>query len=174
MIKLKDIDFKIISELMKNSKISDRKLSKVVGVSQPTVSRKRAWLEKEELLVFTAIPDLVKLGFELMAFKFYSWTPEATLERCQNGGKIMKKLSTYLSQHPNIIFASKGQGFGMQKMMISLHENYTNYVKLMNNVHEEWGMYLHESKSFIVSLKEDVTGRQLTFKSLVEYIYKNR
>ena len=174
MKKLKDVDYKIISELIKNCRISDRKLSKVVGVSQPTVSRKRAWLEKEELLEFTAIPDLAKFGFELMAFNFYSWTPEATLERSQNVEKMMKKLSIYLSQHPNIIFASRGQGFGMQKMMVSLHENYTDYVKLMNDVHKEWGMYLHESKSFIVSLKEDVTGRKLTFKSLAEYIYKNR
>jgi transposase len=50
MTKLKDVDFKIIFELMKNSKISDRELAKKIGVSQPTVSRKRAKLEKEGLL----------------------------------------------------------------------------------------------------------------------------
>lgn len=53
MKKLKDVDYKIISELMKDSRISDRKLAKAVGVSQPTVSRKRALLQKEELLDFT-------------------------------------------------------------------------------------------------------------------------
>ena len=80
MTKLKDIDFKIIFELMKNSKISDRELAKKIGVSQPTVSRKRAKLEKEGLLDYTAIPDLKKLGFQIMAFSFSKWTPEALTE----------------------------------------------------------------------------------------------
>jgi len=45
MTKLKVIDYKILFELTKNSKISDRKLAKKVGVSQPTITRRRAKLE---------------------------------------------------------------------------------------------------------------------------------
>ena len=170
MKKLKDVDYKIISELMKNSRISDRKLAKIVGVSQPTVSRKRAMLEREKLLDFTAIPDFSKFGFEIMAFSFYSWTPEAAGELIENRDAIMKKLATFLLKHKNIIFACKGRGFGMERMMISLHESYTDYVKLMHDVGQVWGKYLSQSNSFIVSLKEDVVGRQFTFKYLAEYL----
>ena len=41
-----------------------------MGVSQPTVTRRRAELEKEKLLDYTAIPDLKKLGFEILAITF--------------------------------------------------------------------------------------------------------
>jgi DNA-binding Lrp family transcriptional regulator len=47
MSTLKDVDLKILSELMKNSKASDRQLAKKIGVSQPTVTRRRARLERE-------------------------------------------------------------------------------------------------------------------------------
>ena len=48
---------------MKNSKLSDRKLSKKIGVSQPTVTRRRARLEKEILDGYTAIPKWTELGY---------------------------------------------------------------------------------------------------------------
>jgi len=35
---MKDVKLKLISELMKNSKKSDRELAKVIGVSQPTIT----------------------------------------------------------------------------------------------------------------------------------------
>jgi DNA-binding Lrp family transcriptional regulator len=67
---LKDIDYKIISEHIKNSRISDRELAKKVGVSQPTITRKRTIYEKERLLEYTSIPNFQKLGIEIMAFTF--------------------------------------------------------------------------------------------------------
>jgi len=174
MKRLKDIDYKIISELIKNSKLSDRKLAKVLGVSQPTISRKRARFEREGLLDYTAIPDFEKFGFEIMAFSFYSWTPEANKELAQNREEILKKLSAFLSMHPNIFFSSNGRGFRMERMMISIHKSYTDYVKLMNDVNEEWGMYVDKSDSFIVSLKKDVVGRRLSFKNLGEILSRER
>ena len=62
MTDLKGIDFKILSELLKNSKMSDRKLAKKIGVSQPTVTRRRAKLEKDVIDCYTLIPEWEKLG----------------------------------------------------------------------------------------------------------------
>mgnify|MGYP006271117405 CR=1 FL=1 len=47
---LKDVELRIVAELMKNSRRSDRELAKVVGVSQPTVTRTRSRLEKEGII----------------------------------------------------------------------------------------------------------------------------
>lgn len=174
MKKLKDTDYKIISELMKNSKISDRKLAMVVGVSQPTVSRKRARFEKEGLFEYTVIPNFEKFGFEIMAFSFYSWTHEANKAQMENQEVFLKKLSTFLAKHPNIIFASNGRGFGMERMMISVHKSYTDYVKLMNDVQEEWRIHLSKSNSFIVSLRNDVVGRYLSFKDVGKFLLSER
>jgi DNA-binding Lrp family transcriptional regulator len=48
-IVVKDVDLKLLSELMKNSRRIDRELAKIIGVSQPTVSAEleQALKEKE-------------------------------------------------------------------------------------------------------------------------------
>lgn len=171
---MKDLDYKIISELIKNSRISDRNLATTIGISQPTVSRRRHRLEKEGLLDFTAIPNFSKLGFEIMAFSFYSWTPEANEELVRNREEIFQKLSEFLSKNKNIIFTSNGRGFGMERMMISVHKSYSDYVKLMHDVGLVWGKYLSKGDSFIISLREDVVGRKLSFEHFAEYIEQNR
>jgi len=57
MPKQKMID--LLYELMKNSKRSDRELAKVVGVSQPTITRTRKNLEKTEYIhEYTIMPPL--------------------------------------------------------------------------------------------------------------------
>jgi len=170
MTKLKDIDLKILSGLMKNSKISDRKLAEIIGVSQPTVTRRRAKLEKEGMLKYTAIPNFAKLGFEILAISFYSWTPEATCNLSEKQEEIMNKLSAFLSKHKNIIFTSNGRGFGMERVMISVHVSYSDYTELMNAVDMEWGSYLNQAKSFIISTKIDIVGRHLGFEYLAEYV----
>jgi DNA-binding Lrp family transcriptional regulator len=42
---MKDVELRLISELMKNSRRSDKELAKVIGVSQPTVTRIRLKLQ---------------------------------------------------------------------------------------------------------------------------------
>ena len=61
---------KLVSEMLKNSKKSDRELAGILGVSQPTVSRTRARIEKEYIKTYTIIPDFEKLGYQIMAFTF--------------------------------------------------------------------------------------------------------
>ena len=120
-------------------------------------------MEKEEALDYTAIPDFSKLGFEIMAFSFYSWRTDATEELTRNREEFLARLSRFLSEHKNIIFTSNEQGFGMERMMISVHESYSDNAKLKHDVLQVWGRYLSQSNSFIISLKEDVVGRQLGF-----------
>jgi DNA-binding Lrp family transcriptional regulator len=65
---MKKIEWMLLSELMKNSKQSDRELAKKIGASQPTVTRTRTRLEKEGYIKeYTIIPDFSKFGFELMS-----------------------------------------------------------------------------------------------------------
>jgi DNA-binding Lrp family transcriptional regulator len=60
--KLRSIDFAIIAELIKNSRLSDRQLGKILHVSQPTITRRRGQLEKERLrhLTFKNLAELIK------------------------------------------------------------------------------------------------------------------
>ena len=65
--KLKEIELRLVSELMRNSRRSDRALAKALGVSQPTISRMISKLEKTGVIrEYTTIPDFGKLGYEIM------------------------------------------------------------------------------------------------------------
>jgi Lrp/AsnC family transcriptional regulator for asnA, asnC and gidA len=69
---MKDVAVKLISELMKNSRKSDRELARAIGVSQPTVTRLRGKLEKEGIIKeYTMIPDFKRLGYQIMAVTFF-------------------------------------------------------------------------------------------------------
>jgi len=173
MSSLKKIDLQLMSELLKNCRQSDKDLAKVVGTSQPTIYRRRTKLEKERLIdSYTAIPNFAKLGFEIMAVSFYSWRLEATQKLTQKREVVMRKLYTFLENHKNIIFTSKGRGFGMERMMISVHKSYDDYVKLMRVVSIEWVDYVSKVDSFVVSLQEDSVGRKLNFEHFADYLLK--
>ena len=70
MKELKSIDYKILFELMKDSHRSDRQLAKALGVSQPTVTRRRAMLEENFIEGYTVIPKFGQIGFEIAALTF--------------------------------------------------------------------------------------------------------
>ncbi len=58
----------LLLELLKNSNRSDRELAKVLGVSQPTVSRiKKQLVTEGTVKEFSVIPDFAKMGYRIMA-----------------------------------------------------------------------------------------------------------
>ena len=174
-MKLKDVDIKIIAGLMKNSKISDRKLADEIGVSQPTITRRRARLEQELSADYTMIPDFAKLGMEIMAFHFVQWKSRG-YETSNETKDFEEKVEKFLTEHPNIIFISSGQGLGMSRITISIHRSYSDYVVFMREFQEQWGQFAANQDSFIVGLKSDRMRRPLTFNHLADYIKntKNR
>jgi DNA-binding Lrp family transcriptional regulator len=161
---LKDVDYKILFELIKNSKISDRKLAQAIGVSQPTITRRRAALEREKMLDYTAIPNLDKLGLEIMAFTYIRWNHK------ENSNEREFDAKAFLSKHPNVIFASWGQGLGMDRVFISLHRDYTDFAQFTKELKDMWGRFVASSDTFMVSLRGDNVLRQLSFKSLSDYM----
>ena len=94
-------NLRLLFALIKRSRRSDRELAKVLKVSQPTVTRKRAKLEKEGYIrEYTVIPDFPKLGFQIMSViftKFKSSIPSETLE------EIRKKVRDDEKKHPSSI-----------------------------------------------------------------------
>ena len=104
---MKKIELRLIRELVKNCRRSDRELSRALGVSQPTVSRTIKKLEKEGVLgEYSAIPSLPKVGYGIVAVvlgkRDYSIAPEIKTEKARD----------FLKKHPNIIFGATGIGLG--------------------------------------------------------------
>jgi DNA-binding MarR family transcriptional regulator len=58
MNKLTSLDIKILFQLVKDSRQSDRQIAKVLNFSQPTVTRRKTILEKQGFLEYSTIPNL--------------------------------------------------------------------------------------------------------------------
>jgi len=142
---------RLLFELMKGSKRSDRELAKVLKVSQPTITRMRKKLEEKAITEYTIIPYWNELGFELMAVTFVNIRGKSKSSEEQK--KTLEKCKKWMMDHPNIIFASGGTGMEMDGMMVSFHKDYTDYSKFITEHRVEWADTLGEVKSFIVSVK---------------------
>ena len=164
MRKITPLDYKLLSELMKNAKSSDRQIAKKLGVSQPTITRRRALLEKKLSLNYIAIPDWTELGFEILAVTFAKWKLKEFPD------KKLQQINTLLEKHPSIIFFSTGSGIGSDRICISLHETYRDYYRLVQDVRRDLGKYMENIQSFIISFGGDNILRPITLKHLAKYL----
>jgi len=166
MTKLKDIDFKILFGLMKNSKISDRKLAEIIGVSQPTVTRRRARLEKEAIDGYTLIPKWGKLGYEILAFTFVK--SKQTLGLREKYKAAHERGTKWLRKHANVIMSGGCRGMGMNGFMISVHKSYSDFDSFMAEHKRELGDTFTDVRTVLVNLGGSQILKPLHFKYLTE------
>jgi DNA-binding Lrp family transcriptional regulator len=151
---VRDIELKVLSELMKNSRRSDRELARAMKSSQPTVTRARNKLEREGYIKeYTTIPDWKKIGCDVLVVTFARIDAPTYQKMSQKEG-FRDEIRAFLHRNPSIIFATSGTGFGMERMIISIHKNYSEYVKLKSEITRKWGMVV-KIESFVVSLEGD-------------------
>lgn len=145
----KDLPQQLLRELLKNAKRSDRELAKILGVSQPTVTRTRHKLEQDGVIQdYTIVPDFKKLGFEIMAINFVKISPESLTS------ETTERAREFTAKFPNTIFASAGEGLGMNGVSISFYKNYSEYQSRMNESRANWKELFADVRSFIVALGE--------------------
>jgi len=147
---------KLLFELMKNAKRSDREIAKIIGVSQPTITRMRQRLEKTAIVDYTVIPDWTELGFRIMAMTFVK----------AKGLETTEKAKKWAMTNPNVVFAAGGEGMGMDYSIISFHNNYSDYSSFMDNLKTEWAENLQDLQSFLMTTGEERTVKPLSLKYL--------
>jgi len=148
---------KLLFELMKNAKRSDREIAKIIGVSQPTITRMRQRLEKTAIVDYTVIPDWTELGFEIMAL---------TLIKAKGSSTINEKAKKWAMNNPNIVFAAGGEGIGMDYSIISFHNNYSEFSTFIETLKSEWAENLQDTQSFLMTTSEKRTIKPLSLKYL--------
>jgi len=166
MKKLNPVDYKLLFELMKNSRRSDRELAKVLGVSQPTVSRRRRFLERELIDGYTAIPKWDKFGYEILSVILIKAQLKFASEK-ERKDAIDKSIK-WLSKQPNVIFGSECRGMGMTGIMICLHKNYAEFDEFMNHHRQQLGDLFEDVQTFVVNLAGKSVYRPFHLKYLAE------
>ena len=155
---------KLLFALIKNSKRSDRDLAKILGFSQPTITRVRKALEKEAIEQYTLIPNLSYLGFDIIAFTF-SRTKELVHPLWEKGKK-------WAAKQPNVVFVSTDQGMDSDAIMVSVHKNYADFVKFYQVFRRDWGKDLADFKIFLMSIKGSVQLKPFSFNYLIDAYQK--
>jgi len=165
---MKDIERRLVSELMKNCRRSDRQLAKVLGVSQPTVTRTLHKLEKEGIIKeYTVVPDFRKLGYSLLAVTFVKLKKYLSKDEFEKARKSAKE---NIESNLNFIMLERGMGMGYDGVFLSFHTDYSSFTE-----HKKWLTqfdYLEVSdiQSFLINLEDEIQYRSLTFSTLAKHI----
>ncbi|MCW4052666.1 MAG: Lrp/AsnC family transcriptional regulator [Candidatus Bathyarchaeota archaeon] len=166
MTRMKDVDFKILHELMRNSKRSDRDLARQIGVSQPTVTRRRARLEEEAIDDYTLVPKWRSLGYSILAITLVK-TDLRTRTKERNISERERALD-WLMKRPQIIMGSGCTGNGSDSFMISVHKSYGEYDDMLRELESDLGDTINNVQSILVNLEGDEVLKPLALKYLAE------
>ena len=177
-IAVKDLELKIISELMKNSRRSDRELARAVGSSQPTISRTIAKLEKIGIIKeYTMLPDFRRLGYKIMAVIFlklgqqsHTFSPEE-LEKMREASRRIEK-----NNPCSFLLVMNGMGLGWNMVVISFFHDYSEYAKYIQTIKSDAAAELRQFfepvsvESFLVDLDENTHYLPLTLSRMANEI----
>jgi len=185
---MRDTELMVLTELMKNSRISDRELAKRIGHSQPTVTRIRNKLEQNGIIKeYTLIPDFAKLGLGLMVFTFSHFASILNKEEVEEVKKIYRKKTKEERIHKKaakqqIIMRERGRGLGYSGVTISFHKNYESFLEFMKlargNPHVELKngekpfpvQEIDKIDSFLINLDDNIHYIPLTFSALAQHL----
>jgi len=157
---MKNREKELLLQLLRNSKLSDREIAKKLKTSQSTITRNRHKLEKKIIRNYTGVPDLNKLGIKLIAFTF---------GRCVNpSNEIKKRMHVFRDNTSNIIFSGHGEGMSKTGVIISLHNDFSDYTSFMSNLREISSGYYENLESFLVPT--DGFAGTLNFEKAVEHL----
>ena len=154
---------KLLKELIRNSRRSDRELAKTLKVSQPTVTRNRK-LAESYVRSYTVVPEFQKIGYEIFAITF---AKAKTYDKKEIETKLEAQRK-WVMQQPNVFFASDGEGLGKDAVILSLHKDYSKYANFMREYTVNFADFISDIQSFIVSLKTGMMIKPFDLKYLAE------
>ncbi len=170
---MKEIEWKVLSELMKNSRRSDRELAKVIGSSQPTISRTRKRLEKKGYIQeYTMIPDFQKLGYQILAIMLFKYKKHFDQTKIEKAKEILYE--TFKTGPFEIIMAERATGVGYNAVMISIHKDYTSFAELTSWAQQFYELELEKIDSILISLSDQVRYKPLTLSTLAKHFLPQR
>jgi len=167
---LKDIELKLISELMKNSRRSDRELAKQLRVSQPTVTRLRSKLEKEGIIKeYTMIPDFAKIGYEIMGITSLNVNvdPHAGLNEMRKATIEAEKSSP----HAGLTIVSC-IGPKKNRVFIDFYQDYAAYTNVVKEVRQFPYADVESIDTLMVDLKDKENYRILSMSEIANHLLR--
>ncbi len=159
---------KLLKELLRNSRRSDRELAKAIDASQPTVTRNRRILAKY-IRSYTIVPEFSKIGYEILAITF----AKAKICSKKEAEEKVERARKWTAQHSSIIFACDGEGLGKDTVIVSLHKDYSKYANFMREYSVNFADFISDVQSFVTSLKTGMITKPFDLKYLADDVDNN-
>jgi DNA-binding Lrp family transcriptional regulator len=168
---LKDMEKKMLSELIKNSRRSDRELAKAIGTSQPTATRVRSKLEKEGYVKeYTTIPNLSKMGYSLLALTFMKLDVKHSLPPKDIAEFRTIHYEAVLKDPSAIMLVKRGMGLGYDAVVKSFHQDYSSCDKFRTFIRQNMTDRILGIDTFLVNLDEEQNSLPFSFGLLASQV----
>jgi DNA-binding Lrp family transcriptional regulator len=166
---VKDLERRLLSELMKNSRRSDRQLAKALGVSQPTVTRTIHKLEQEGYIKeYTIIPDFNKIGYGIMSFSFVKLKEDLGSQGRTEFDRFSKRLE---KEYPHAeLIAVNGVGLSKDYVFVTFFNDYSEYAEFQRIAKAVPYSDIGEHESFLVDVKDPNLRRLLSMSAIAKHI----
>jgi len=147
MVNLTLREKQVLTELLKNCKISDQEIARKLNTSRPTILKIRKRLEKKAIIKgYTSLIDFEKLGLNIQAVILYRWKDYSKSKELEETIKFIKSL-------PEVILFVKGEGVGSKTdLIISLHEDLKDYEKFIRKLKYQWKNNVENVDVFLSSV----------------------
>jgi len=166
---LRDVELKLVAELLKNCRRSDRELAKAIGTSQPTVTRALRRLEEDGYIKeYTIIPDFKKLGFNILAITFLKRPKDVSAEELEKLMELGKEIAE--KKGMKSVLALRGMGLGYDVSIVSLHEDYSSFLEVLEGIKQFPHSDVATIQSFLIDLNDKVQYRPFTFSFISKYL----
>ncbi|MFH1223024.1 MAG: Lrp/AsnC family transcriptional regulator [Pseudomonadota bacterium] len=136
MIKLTDKDKLVFYALTKWPQLNDIQLSQKIGIKRSTIAAIRNKLEKNKLYNTINVPDLERIGCELLTVRYGSFNPLCTY--------LMREKYSSTYKFPEVFFK---RSTDRQRIALNAAKNFTEvkeYIDYSNRIYGEQGFLTDE------------------------------
>ncbi len=146
-INFTEIEKQVFLLLNQNPDLSDHAIAKNTSLSSSTVNTINKRLTKRGLIKKFIMPNLGKIGFELMASTHFKFIPTSTISARK------KIVDTVRKEYPNIFMISNNTN----GIIFTIHKNFSDYQKVNEeivNMYRENDHLMEDPNTIIFPLKE--------------------
>ena len=147
MMKLTLREKQVLTELIKNCKISDQEIARKLKTSRPTILKIRKRLEKKGIIKgYTSLVNFEELGLNIQAVVLYRWKDYSKSKELESTIKFITSLQ-------EVILFVKGEGVGSKTdLIISVHEDLKDYEKFIRKLKYQWKNNVENVDVFLSSI----------------------
>jgi len=137
----------VLTELLKNGRITDQEIARRVGTSRPTIAKIRARLEHQNIITgYATYVNFEKIGIHVNALTIFQW-------KDYSKKKELDTIIKYIQNLPEVIMFIRGEGLGgKSKTILSVHADLKDYEIFLRDLQEKWGPHVSEVDTFLSSI----------------------